>query len=202
MTTKLADSVATQYATRTSKNAGTLNKLQSKTHVRSLKYKNPLKKGHKPQISKTPSPPPNELLPTSNNGDTDLTEIDTMDFKSLMADINDDITTLQVDPSSATSFGNYNLDLAGADLDMKDFKSVFDSYEVDLSAIKKISPKEEEAPVLGSPPKRNAAPMPAGAPLPTGAPMPAGAPLPASSRTNACRCAITRCCCTTPGGCT
>lgn len=150
---EIADSMfeKNKFKSRTSKTAEQLKKLQSKSRINTLKYRNPLNKGTT-QKSKSPTPPPlsTESSAKSNNiPETELADVDNIDFNSFIEDMNDDLNAISVSPSkfNANSFGNYgDLGDLGDDLgDLGDIQSVFDSHRIDLDKIKKVAPPTKAA---------------------------------------------------------
>ena len=155
----IADSIASQYGVSspelsgqgagTSVSEATRQKLKNKTIVNTLKYKNPLNKGNASQSSKSPTPPPLSNGASSERNvmpETELAEVDTMDFNALIADDDDDLINLQVPASAFDSktFGQYSVDFDNEDLG--DMKSIFDDHQVDVTKFKKAAPPKKAAP--------------------------------------------------------
>ena len=156
----IADSIANQYGvsspTLNGQSGGSLNemtkqRLQNKSMVKTLKYKNPLNKGNPSQNSKSPTPPPLKDGDSNNIADTELAEVDTMDFNALIGDDDDDDFlnggNLAVPPSAFDSktFGQYSIDLDVDDLGGSGIKSIFDTHKVDVSKFKKAAPPQKAA---------------------------------------------------------
>ena len=166
----IAESIASQYGVESPRlNGGspagsiseaTRARLQNKSMVKTLKYRNPLNKGNAPQTNKQPTTPPpiaNGNRSNSNVFLEEVSEFDTMDFNALIAD-DDDLGNLQVPPSAfdSKSFGQYSVDFGNEDLG--DMKSIFDDHEIDVSKLKKSEPPKPAAAPTAAP---TAAPAPA-----------------------------------------
>eukprot|EP01083_Nonionella_stella_P035243 96240_1 len=173
----IADTISDQYGSRASKTADQLTKLQKKAMVTKLKYKNPLNRGAKDDEKSVTPPPLSDALSSKSNQPppgTEITDVDNIDFTSFMADLDNDINDVNIQPSTfdTESFGNFKID---DDLgDLGDIKSIFDTHTVDLDKIKKISPAKPTP--AAAPPAAAPAPNPSAAPLPGNAPIAAPPP--------------------------